>query len=146
MSDFINGQEHLEKKIRDLGALKKFSVFDGAIPTGDMLESRNGRYLPYVVFGFGGKTEAANRMLGIGSSRDDVKWTAFVAYCVGDSPATVRRLKDVIRTEFEGYLVDDSWGQLTEVLSGDFGISKPDPDLIPLRFGEPLVFKAITDA
>ncbi len=143
MSDFTDMQNTFEQKIKDLGASKKFSVYDGAIPTGDMLVQKNGRYWPYVVFGFGGKSEAANRMQGITSSAEDVKWTSLVFYCVGDTPKTVRRLKDVVRTEFEGYVPGDGWGQFKEILTGDFGISKPDPDLTPLRFGEPLVFKGM---
>lgn len=146
VSEFLDGQEAIVQKIKDLAVAKKFSAYDGSLPTGDMLKSTNGRYWPYVVFALGGKTEAAMRMQGISSSRDDVKWSSLVFYCVGDTPSTVRKLKDLIRGEFEGYIHADGWGELTEVLSGDFGISKPDPDLIPLRYGEPLAFKFLTDA
>lgn len=140
MSDFLDTQEAIIDKIESLGAAQKFSVYDGAIPSGDQLKSTNGRYWPYVVFSFGGKTQAANRHRGITSSADDVKWTALVFYCVGDTNRTVRRLKEVLRTEFEGYVPKPGWGEFTEVLTGDFGISKPDPDLIPLRYGETLAF------
>lgn len=145
MSQFLDVQVALTAKIKALAASAKFDIYDGAVPSGEQLKAHNGRYWPYVVYGFGGKTQAANRMQGIGSSRDDVKWTSLVFYCVGDSPLTVRRLKDVLRTEFEGYTPVDGWGEFTEVLTGDFGISKPDPDLIPLRFGETMSFKALTD-
>lgn len=144
MSEFFDVQVALSEKIEALGAALKFETYDGAVPTGETLRSRNGRYWPYVVYGFGGKTQAANRHNGIGSSADDVKWTSLVLYCVGDSARTVRRLKDLLRQEFEGYEPAVGWGQFTEVLTGDFGISKPDPDLIPLRFGETLAFKALT--
>lgn len=146
MSDFLDGQNRLIEKLTTLGNTMKFDTFDGAVPSGDTLKSRNGRYWPYVVYGLGGKTEAANRMQGIVSSRQDVKWTSLVLYCVGDTPATVRKLKDLLRDNFEGYSAGVGWGEFTEVLTGDFGISKPDPDLIPLRFGETMAFKALTDA
>lgn len=145
MSEFFDIQEQIVQKIKDLGVEMKFSTYDGALPTGDQLKQTNGRYWPYVVYGLGGKSEAANRMQGIGSSVDDVKWTSLVFHCVADTPSTIRRLKDILRGEFEGYEPASGWGQFTEVLTGDFGISKPDPDLIPLRFGEPMAFKALTD-
>ena len=145
MSEFTDYLDILENKIRDLGERMYFGVYDGAIPTGEELYQTNGRYWPYVVFSFGGKTDAARRQKGITNSRDDVKNTSLVFYCVGDSPLTVRRLKDVLRTEFEGYCPGVGWGQYEEVLTGDFGVSKPDPDLIPLRYGETLAFKNMTD-
>ena len=144
MSEFLDGQNLLISTLEDLAEEMKFSVYDGAVPTGATLVSTNGRFWPYAIFALGGKTEAANRMQGITSSREDVKWTSLVFYCVGDTPATVRTLKDVLREKFEGFIVGPGWGELTEVLSGDFGISKPDPDLIPLRFGETLAFKFLT--
>jgi len=144
MSEFVTGQDIIINKLEVLAQRGKFQVFDGAVPTGETLKSTNGRFWPYVVFGLGGRTEAANRMQGISSSREDVKWSSFVLFCVGDTPRTVRKLKDAIREEFEGYIVGPGWGEMTEVLSGDFGISKPDPDLIPLRFGETIAFKFLT--
>lgn len=146
MSDFLEGQDHLIQMLNDLGTAQVFDVYDGAVPTGKKLRQVAGRYLPYVVFGLGGKTEAANRMQGIASSKEDVRWSSFVLYCVADAPASVRKLKDLLRNVFEGYVIGPGWGELTEVLAGDFGISKPDPDLVPLRYGEPLVFKLLTDA
>ena len=146
MSDFLDVQNQLITKIKNLGTTQKFGTYDGAIPSGDELKSTNGRYWPYVVFAFGGKTQVANRIKGITSSAEDVKWSSMIFYCVGDTNATVRKLKDLLRTEFEGYIPASGWGEFTEVLTGDFGISKPDPDLIPLRFGETLAFKIMTDA
>lgn len=145
MSDFLDTQNELITKIKDIANTQKFSVYDGAIPTGADLKSTAGRYWPYVVFSFGGKTQAANRHRGISSSAQDVKWSALVFYCVGDTPATVRKLKEVLRTEFEGYVPAIGWGEFTEILTGDFGISKPDPDLIPLRFGETLAFSTLVN-
>ena len=145
MSEFLDTQNEIIKKVKALGVAQKFSTYDGALPTGDQLESTNGRYWPYVVFALGGKTEAANRHQGIVSSKEDVKWTSLVFFCVGDTPNTVRQLKDILREEFEGYIPAAGWGEYTEVLTGDFGISKPDPDLIPLRFGETLAFKNLGD-
>lgn len=145
MSDFLDTQNELIAKIKDIASTQKFSVYDGAIPTGADLKSTNGRYWPYVVYSFGGKTQAANRHRGISSSAEDVKWSALVFYCVGDTPATVRKLKDILRTEFEGYVPAIGWGEFTEILTGDFGISKPDPDLIPLRFGETLAFSTLVN-
>lgn len=145
MSEFLDVQEQIVTKIKAMADREKFYAFDGAIPSGAKLRAQDGRYYPYVIYGLGGKTEAANRMQGISSSRDDVKWTSLVLYCVGDDAATVRMLKDIFRTEFEGYEPAVGWGEFTEVLTGDFGISKPDPDLIPLRFGETMAFKALTD-
>ena len=138
-------QEQLAQKVKDLGESMLFQVFDGAVPSGETLKATNGRYWPYVVFALGGKSEAARRMQGITSSADDVKITSLVFFCVADTASTVRRLKDVLREEFEGYEPTVGWGQFTEVLSGDFGISKPDPDLIPLRYGETISFKSYTD-
>lgn len=145
MSDFLETQNALIDKIEALAAQKKFSVFDGAIPSGQDLKQTNGRYWPYVVYSFGGKTQAANRHRGISSSAEDVKWSALVFYCVGDTNATVRKLKEVLRQEFEGYVPTLGWGEFTEVLTGDFGISKPDPDLVPLRFGETLAFTTLVN-
>lgn len=145
MSEFFNQQQEIIKKIQDVAAKNKFSAYEGAIPTGEHLKQTNGRYWPYVIYGLGGKSEAANRFQGIGSSADDVKWTALVFHCVGESLTTVRRLKEVLRNEFEGYIHAPGWGEFTEVLTGDFGISKPNPDLAPLRFGEPLAFKCLGD-
>ena len=145
MSEFIEIQDELEAMVVALGVQKKFSTYEGAIPTGDMLKAEHGWYWPYVVYGFGGKSEAAGRMQGIVSSKEDVKWTSLNFVCVGDTPRTVRLLKDELRKVFEGFTPRPGWGEFTEVLTGDFGISKPDPDLIPLRFGEPIVFKSLTD-
>lgn len=146
MSEFLDTQNQLITKIKALGEAQKFGTYDGAIPSGDELKSTNGRYWPYVVYAFGGKSQAANRQKGITSSADDVKWSAIVFYCVGDTPSTVRKLKEVLRDEFEGLVPGPGWGEFTEVLTGDFGISKPDPDLIPLRFGETMAFSIMTDA
>ena len=145
MSDFLTVQNQLITRIENLGTTQKFSTYDGAIPSGKDLKSTNGRYWPYVVYSFGGKTQAANRHRGISSSAEDVKWSALVFYCVGDTPATVRKLKDILRTEFEGYIPAVGWGEFSEILTGDFGISKPDPDLIPLRFGETLAFSTLVN-
>lgn len=145
MSDFLTTQGEIIDKLNTLAATTKFQVFDGAVPTGEDLISERGGYWPYVVFSFGGKTQAANRHRGISSSAEDVKWTAVVFYCVGDTPATVRKLKEVLRAEFEGYVPGPGWGELTEILTGDFGISKPDPDLIPLRYGETLAFNTLVN-
>lgn len=145
MSEFFDGQELLVKRVKDLGVAQKFSTYDGSLPTGEQLISTGGRYWPYVVYALGGKTQAAGRHRGIVSSASDVKWTSLIFYCVGDTPRTVRRLKDVLRESFEGYEPVPGWGEYTEVLTGDFGISKPDPDLIPLRYGETLAFKSLTD-
>lgn len=145
MSEFLDVQNELITKIKDLGETGKFSTYDGAIPSGSELKSVNGRYWPYVVYGFGGKTQVANKLKGITSSAEDVKWSSMIFYCVGDTPATVRKLKDALRNVFEGYVPKPGWGQFEEVLTGDFGISKPDPDLIPLRYGETMAFKVMTD-
>lgn len=145
MTDFTSVQEQILDDIETLGEAYKFSVYDGAVPTGDELKSTNGKYWPYVVVGFGGKTEVSFQMQGIVSSADDVKWTSLIFFVVGDTPKTVRRLKHLIRKQFEGRVASTGWGQFVEVLTGDFGISKPDPDLTPLRFGETLAFRAIVD-
>lgn len=145
MSEFIAVQDELEQMVLDLAAAKKFTAYDGAVPSGGHLKAKDGWYWPYVIYGFGGKSEAANRYQGIGSSRDDVKWTSLNFVCVGDTARTVRLLKQELRHVFEGFEPRPGWGEFTEVLTGDFGISKPDPDLVPLRFGEPIVFKSLTD-
>lgn len=145
-SEFIDEQERLKKKIEALGEYWKFSTYDGAVPTGEELRATDGRYWPYVVYGFGGKTQVANRQKGIVSSAEDVKWSSLVFFCVGDTNDTIRKLKQVLRQSFEGYVPAPGWGEFTEVLTGDFGISKPDPDLIPLRFGETMSFSIMTDA
>lgn len=141
MSEFLDVQLELIDKIEVLGLAQKFSTYMGSIPSGDTLKSVNGRYWPYIVYGFGGKSDIANRHKGITSSADDNKWSSLVFFCVGDTPTTVLKLKDVLRTVFEGYVPALGWGQFEEVLTGDFGISKPDPDLIPLRYGETMAFK-----
>lgn len=145
MTSFYEDQKAITDKIKALGVAQRFGTYDGALPTGDQLKATHGRYWPYAVYALGGKTPVAGRNRGIGSSKDDVKWTSLVFFCVGDTPDTVRRLKDVIRVEFEGYSPTPLWGEFTEVLTGDYGIPKPDPDLIPLRFGETLAFTVLTD-
>lgn len=142
---FDDVQTDILRQINERGIRDKFQTFDGAVPTGKELKEEHGRYWPYVVVGFGGKSEAAGRQRGITSSAEDVKWTSLVVFCVGESAATVRKLKSILRKMFEGYAPMPGWGQYTEVLSGDFGISKPDPDLSPLRFGETIAFKSLTD-
>lgn len=143
MSDFLKVQNEMIERIKALGVAMKFGTYDGAIPSGGELKSTNGRYWPYIIYGFGGKSEVANRYRGITSSAEDLKWSSMVFYCVADDNATIRKLKDVLRKEFEGYVPAIGWGQFTEVLTGDFGISKPDPDLIPLRYGETMAFSII---
>lgn len=145
MSEFLAVQDELINELERIAEDMRFSVYDGAIPSGGELKSTGGRYWPYVVYSFGGKTQVANRHRGISSSAEDVKWSAIVFYCVGDTPATVRKLKDLLRNRFEGYIPALGWGEFTEVLTGDFGISKPDPDLVPLRFGETLAFTTIVN-
>ena len=146
MSEFLDVQNAMIARIKDLGTVNKFGTYDGAIPSGDELKSTNGRYWPYIVYGFGGKSEVANRNRGITSSAEDLKWSSMVFYCVADTNATVRKIKDILRTEFEGMIPALGWGEFKEVLTGDFGISKPDPDLIPLRFGETMAFSIIAGA
>lgn len=146
MTDFVEVQDNILERIKTMGAVNLFTVFEGAIPSGDELVQTNGRYWPYVVVGFGGKTEATRRMDGITGSADNIKWTALVLYCVTDTAGSMRRLKNLLRDEFEGDIPDPTWGEFTEILTGDFNISRPDPDLIPLRFGETLAFKALTNA
>lgn len=145
MTNFLTVQDQIIEKIKAIGVTQKFSTYDGSVPTGEVLKNTNGRYWPYVVFGLGGKSQVANAQKGITSSAEDVKWSSLVFYCVGDTPATVRKIKDILRTEFEGYVPAIGWGEFTEVLTGDFGISKPDPDLVPLRYGETQAFKIMTD-
>lgn len=145
MTEFYEAQEEIIEKIEAICAAAKIGCYDGALPSGEQLRSTNGRYWPYVIYALGGKSPLANRQKGIGSSADDAKWTALSFFCVADTPRTVRRVKEVLRDEFEGYVHGLGWGQMEEVLSGDFGISKPDPDLQPLRHGEPLIFKVVTD-
>ena len=144
-SEFMDVQDETEAKLRALAAAMQFDVYEGALPTGDQLKGRAGRTWPYVVFGFGGKSEAKRSVKNITTSADDVKWTSFICICVGDTPRTVRKLKDIIRIEFEGYTPRPGWGEFVEVLTGDFGISKPDADLMPLRFSEIITFKSLTD-
>ena len=98
-----------------------------------------------MIVGFGGMSEARQDWQGITSSAEDVKWSSVVVFCVGDNPRTVRILKSIMRRKLEGLIPIYGWGQLTEVLSGDFGISKPDADLSPLRYGETIAFKSVVD-
>lgn len=145
VDEFVAAQDLILAEIKELGRINKFQVFENAVPTGTELEYQNGSYLPYVIVGFGGMSEARQDWQGITSSAEDVKWSSVVAFCVGDNPRTVRILKSLMRRKLEGHIPIYGWGELTEVLSGDFGISKPDADLSPLRYGETIAFKSVVD-
>lgn len=145
VDEFVAAQDLILAEIKQLGKVNKFQVFENSVPTGTELEYQNGSYLPYVIVGFGGMSEARQDWQGITSSAEDVKWSSVVVFCVGDNPHTVRILKSIMRRKLEGLIPIYGWGQLTEVLSGDFGISKPDADLSPLRYGETIAFKSVVD-
>lgn len=122
------------------------NVFEGVVPPGFKLPHENGAHLPYVTISFGGKTPVALKNQNIGSSRDDLKRTAVRVECIGDSPRDVMKVAEIVRDAFEGYIVDESWSELTELMSGDYTMYAPDYDLWPVRFATGIYYNGFTNA
>jgi len=122
------------------------NVFEGAVPPGFVLPSENNAHLPYVCISFGGKSPVALSNQGITSSRDHLKRTTVTVECIGDSPRDVRRVTEIVRDLLEGYIVDDSWGELSELLAGDYTMYQPDYELWPVRYATGIHYSAYTNA
>lgn len=140
---FLEAQEAL---IARLKATDIPNVFEGSVPPGFILPHQNGSHFPYACISFGGKTPVAMTKQGIGSSKDDLKRTAVTVECVGDAPRDVRRVAELVREAFEGYIVDESWGELTELLAGDYAMYAPDYDLWPVRNATGIHYTAFANA
>lgn len=122
------------------------NVFDGVVPTGFKLPVQNNAHLPYICVSFGGKSPVAMRSQGIDGSRNDIKRTTVAVECVGDSPADVRKVCEIVRDVLEGYIVDVSWGELSETLAGDYTMYKPEYTLWPIRFAVGIHYSALVNA
>jgi hypothetical protein len=122
------------------------NVFEAAVPAGFILPTQNNAHLPYVCMSFGGKSPVAARSGGITSSRDDIKRTSITVECIGDSPHDVRKVTEIVRDTLEGFIVDESWGELSETLAGDYAMYAPDYALWPIRFATGIFYYAFTNA
>lgn len=122
------------------------NVFDGFVPTGFHLPSENNAHLPYITVSFGGKSPVAMRNQGITTSRDHIKRTTVAVECIGDSPNDVRKVAEIVRDVLEGFIVDESWGELSETLAGDYTMYKPEYTLWPIRFAVGIHYAALTNA
>jgi hypothetical protein len=140
---FLEAQEALITRLKDSTIP---NVFEGSVPAGFILPQQNGAHLPYVCVSFGGKTPVAQAGQGFASSRNDLKRTTMMVECIGESPRDVRRVAEIIRDLLEGYEVDESWSELTELLSGDYTMYAPDYDLWPVRYATGLHYSAFTNA
>lgn len=140
---FLEAQEAI---IELLKATDIPNVFEGIVPPGFVLPQENGAHFPYVCISFGGKTPVALTNQGIGSAKNDLKRTAVRVECVGDSPRDVRRVAEMVRDALEGYVVDESWGELTELMAGDYTMYAPDYDLWPVRNATGLYYNAFANA
>ena len=55
-------------------------------------------------------------------------------------------MAEIVRETFEGYIVDESWSELTELLAGDYTMYAPDYDLWPVRFATGIHYTAYANA
>lgn len=140
---FLEAQEALIDRLK---ASTIPNVFEGVVPPGFTLPQQNGAHLPYATISFGGKTPVALRNQGIDTSKNDLKRTSVAVECIGDSPRDVRRVAEIVRETFEGYIVDESWSELTELLAGDYTMYAPDYDLWPVRFATGIHYTAYANA
>lgn len=140
---FLEAQEAL---IARLKATAIPNVFEGAVPAGFHLPSENGSHFPYACISFGGKTPVAQGAQSIDTSANHLKRTAVTVECIGDSPGDVRRVAEIVRGVFEGYVVDESWSELTELLAGDYTMYAPDYDLWPIRNATGIHYTAFANA
>lgn len=124
------------------------NIFEGSVPAGYMLPKIPGSstLYPYFVVNFGGQSPVRGDYQGIASSKDDVKWTTVALEVVGGSQRDVRLATAEVRKILEGYAPDENWGELTEVLSGDYGVKVPDGDISPIRYATGIVFNGYTNA
>lgn len=122
------------------------TVYEGAIPTGYKLPKQHGFILPYLLVTFGGQSPVALRNQGIDSSKNDVKWTTVACEVVGNSQGDSRRAAGVVRRALEGYNPDPAWGELSETLSGDYAVQRPDYDLPQVRYATGIVFSTMSNA
>lgn len=122
------------------------SVFEGAIPTGYKLPKTYGFISPYLIVTFGGQSPVALRNQGIDSSKKDVKWTTVATEVVANSQGDARRAAQLVREALEGYQPDPAWGELSETLSGDYAVQRPDYDLPQVRYAVGIVFSTLSNA
>lgn len=122
------------------------NVFEAVVPPGFVLPQQNGAHLPYACISFGGKTPVAIRNQSIDTSKNHLKRTAVTVECIGDSPGDVRKVAEIVRGALEGYEVDESWSELTELLAGDYTMYAPDYDLWPVRYATGIHYTAFVGA
>lgn len=124
------------------------SVFESAIPDGYQLPLiENQTYFkPYAIVTFGGQSPVAMRNQSIGTSADDLKWTAVAIEVVAHTPRTARYHVAEVRKLLEGYAPSDNWGELSEILSSGYGVNVPDHDLWPVRYIQGIVFNTNVNA
>lgn len=122
------------------------SVFEVAVPAGYKLPVERGVHLPYICVAFGGMSPVRSSNQGITSSKDDLKWTTVSVEVVGESPKTVRKVTAIVRDVLEGYIVDETWSELSETLAGDYTVYTPDYDLWPVRYATGIFFNGMANA
>lgn len=144
MVDLIETQDIVFARLKSSTRIP--SVFEGAVPAGVTLPKMNGVILPYIIVSFGGMSPQANRNKGITNSKDDVKWTSVNVEAIGASQRDARVVAHEVRKLLEGYSPDPSWGELEEILSGDYAVRVPDYDLSPVRYAVGVVFNVVANA
>jgi hypothetical protein len=143
LSTFVDDQDTIFDLLLAAGVPQ---VFEASLPAGTKHLEENTSIEPYALVSFGGRAPVSNADMGITSSADDLKWTTIAVEVWGESPRTVRRLAAIVRSVLEGYVISPDWGQLQEVLSGDYTVKKPDYDLSPIRFSTGIIFNTMTNA
>lgn len=144
MADFIDVQDQVLALIKASSGIP--TVEEGALPAGLILPKQNGWHLPYALVSFGSNDPVAARHQGIAGSAIDLKWTSVAVECIGNSQRDARVAAQQIRKLLEGYIPDVSWGELTEVMSGDYTVRVPDYDLWPVRYAQAVVFNGYANA
>jgi hypothetical protein len=146
MSDFIDAQNTILARVEALGADQKFDVFEVAIPLGYERSEAFIQHEPYVLVSFGGKAAVAEDEQGITGTRDDIKRTSVGLEIVGNAPLTVRLIGDILRNSLDGFIPNDSWGELVERMAGDYTVRDPNFELWPVRYAQGIVYNTNADA
>lgn len=143
LMEFIDVQDAILNRLQTSGIPQ---VWEGAVPAGVKLLTSNGAHLPYAIVSFGGKSPVAGKNQGIASTALDLKWTSVAVECVAASPRDVRLSTKIVRNLLEGYIPDPDWGELSERLSGDYQVLRPEYEPWPVRHATGIVFNANTNA
>lgn len=121
-------------------------VFEGTVPMGVNLPQDFNNLEPYILISFGGRSPVAGADQNIATTAQDLKWTTVAIECIAENPADTRTAANMVRAMLEGYSPGPDWGELSEILSGDYTVKKPDSDLVPIRHSTGIVFHTMVNA